>query len=181
MFRRRSRKLRLLAVDSVKNIYQATFTVTGSSVAVATIATGDIPTNCTLANQGGGTPKVEQGSKIMSFELFGQVYFTNNPAAIRHFVIFVRRNKGGYLPVPVVADAIALGAKQWKTQIYHLEQAQPSQIGGEPMTFHIRLRVPRSVQRMEVGDVWELVFIPVDVGAGDTWDACVFGVYKWYR
>lgn len=179
---RSSRKLALIPIDSIKNVFQSVGTVAGSAVQVLAVATGDDPVNCTLANQGGNAPKVEDGAAIRSIELQLTLYLSAAPAAVRHFYVFMRKNEKGLLPVPTLANMGAIGQVAWKDRIFHGEQAQAGvfTVGGVPMVFHIRLRIPKRFHRIEKSDIWE-VFFAHDGVAGETLDYCAIATYKWYR
>lgn len=158
-------------------------TITGSSVLTLSLATTVDVGSATLGHQGGPGPWVEESCEIKQIEIMLHAYFQTAPAAVRHFTIIVRKNIGSYLPAVAVGDALILGQKPWKDFIFHVEQAQPGvwTNGGVPMPYNIILRVPRRYRKMNSSDVWEVIVIPVDVGAADVWDVCTFAKYSWYK
>lgn len=150
---------------------------------VHAFAVADDPVNCTLANQGASNPKVEDGSAIRSLEVQLTLYLNTAPALPRHFIILIRKNEKALLPALAAANSFVIGTLSWKDRIFHMEQAQPGTfaIGGIPMVFHIRVRVPKRFHRMEKTDQWELIVASPDAVAGDTYDMCSLVTYKWYR
>lgn len=172
-----SRKLRLVPIDATKNIVQigptgvATLTVAVVQLAVAVRPGSLDETDITK------TMDVEGDCMIRGFELGIRMYLANAANVGDKVVAYLRKNEGGYLPIPTIALSNSLGAQQWKNRVFHIVSMSPDAAGGLPLGLS-GIKIPKRFHKMQQGDVWELV---IANNSGVSLNICGYCIYKWYR
>lgn len=188
VYRRRiSRKMRLVPIDSTKNIVQFVQNVPSNTVGVIVLAQGTQPANIDETNAANAI-YVEDGAMLKSITIMYRLLsnFQGAPGAPGNFVpdsavIVVRKNeRAANLGAPTVGQMNQLFAQSWKNRIFHCEQAMPGQINGIPMV-GIRVIIPRRFRTMAQGDKWELVISNVPNGYTGSMTCCGIAIYKWYK
>lgn len=169
------RKLRLVAIDSTKNIVPLDITTASLSVTVQQLALGSAPAGI---DETTSDKKVEQGAMIRGMYIEFRVYNrTGNLPAQEKVVLMIRKNEDGQLGAPTLAQCNTPGLQVWKDRIFQLHIAKPPGPDGIPMLVG-SFRIPKRFHKMSQGDVWELI---VANNSSGSIDCCGVAIYKWYR
>lgn len=169
------RKLRLVPIDSTKNIVPLDITTATLSVTVQQIAVGAPPSGI---DETTSDKKCEQGSMIRGMYIEFRLYNrTGGLPGQEKCVIILRKNEDGTLPAPTLAQCNALGLQTWKDRVFQCHFAKPPGPDGIPMLAG-SFRIPKRFHKMGQGDVWELII--ANNGSGSV-DGCGVAIYKWYR
>lgn len=184
MRRGQSRKLRLVPVDSTKNIVQF-------NTAVPTLTVVEIP--IAAAAQPGQVDEldvsktwfVEEGAMIRGFVISLRLFNESGVADSNSSIMYLRKVEGsgaGAPPAvpgaPTLAQVNSLGTYNLKNRLFHVEQAiTGSQVSGLPMGFP-SVKIPKRFHAMKRGDYWML---GVANNTGNQLRICGIALYKWYR
>lgn len=174
VFRRRRgsfRKLRLIPVDSVKNIAQ----FSSASVANGAVSTVDLIAGVDSATD--GVTQVENGSMVHSIEVHLRVNGVEN-ALIQGIQLALYKSPESLFTLSA-ADMAALGGQQNKRWVLHFDQLQVNTTNNV-MEWHIRIKLPRSFKRFITSDKFRLV-VANNSGGTNHISFCGFAIYKWYR
>lgn len=171
------RKLSKLAVDSTKNIFTLDTSVASLTVLVVTVALGVKPAGIDELDTT-KTYYVEDNASIRFFNIVYSLYNrSGNLPGQEKVTILLRKNEGGVLGTPTLAQVNALGAQAWKNRVFEVWQAKPPAPGGIPMVLG-PVRIPKRFQKTSINDVWELVIANNSSGSVD---GCGLAIYKWYK
>lgn len=165
MPRRGYRKLRLMPINSVKNI------VDNTSIGVAAATTTTVSLGTAVNNYTGAVNQVPIGAKVSSIYLFFQIQPQATVGVIDAFVI--KRPLGVTAPVPGVT-----GGDVARRFILHEEKGIPGIFnnGASPATFRGVIKIPKGRMRFGEGDELE-----VHLRCSTAYDACVKCIYKFYQ
>lgn len=176
MYRKRfSRKLRLIPVDSTKNIVQIEDAIASGVVGIYPIAVAVPPASIDESNAA-LVMNVEENASVKMFNLNFRLTNNNADAGKIKCQLAVMKLELG-IAGPNLAQMNAIGAYNRKNRVFFFAQNQPPSEQGIPMTIP-SLIVPRRFHRMAFGDQW--VVIVANNSAGSV-NFCGTAIYKWYR
>lgn len=173
-----SRKMRLVPIDSTKNIVQFNTSVASGAVGFISVAVGVDP-SAILETNPANVQNVEEGASIRGF-VFGMRVFKEDGVADSGSTVIAlikcERNLPA-MPLPL-GQMNSLGTQLYKNKIFHIEQAiVGSQVSGLPMAFP-SIKIPKRFHKMANTDVWNLVIANNTTGPIR---ACGVCIYKWYK
>lgn len=181
--RRRSSKLRLVPIDSTKNIVQYNAVVAPATVVEVVIAATAQPKDVDEVDTT-KTFYVEEGAMIRGFANTIRVYNESGVQDSNSTIIYCVKyeNTNVVLPAvpapPAIANINSLGTWSKKNRVFHVEQAiTGSQVSGLPMGFP-NIKIPKRFHAMKRGDYW---MIGVANNTAQNLRFCGLTMYKWYR
>lgn len=167
------KKLRLIPVDSTKNIIQSNLTHFG---VVAGTLTQSVIADCVDSAGLAVQEQVESGCNIYSLEIHYRITSSGTltpPLGPINMCIY--KKPSGY-PAMTAAQIQSLGTDDIKRFVLHMDKLH-SETASQVMEWHIRLKLPKGIKRFITGDQ---LILATHCLAGAT-DQCGFAVYKWYR
>lgn len=183
MARRGNRKLRLVPIDSTKNIVQFNTPVPTLSVVGIALAASAQPGQVDELDAT-KTFYVEEGAMLRGFaislRLFNETGTVDSNSSLMVLQKFEASNF--VLPAtpaaPSLAELNSCGTSRSKNRFFHIEQAiTGSQVSGLPMGFP-SVVIPKRFHAMKRGDYWMLW---VANNTGNQLRCCGSVIYKWYR
>lgn len=170
-----SRKMRLVPIDSTKNIVQFGPTgVASLAVTVFQLAVGVDPGSILeLTNQA----NVEQNGMMRGIVLGLRCYASDTDTGGIKVVVFLRKNEAANLGAPTLAACNSIGLQSWKNKVFALQSMAPAVNQGLPLGLQ-SIKIPKRFHRTAKNDVWELIV--ANNGSLST-QVCGFALYKWYR
>lgn len=169
--------MRLVPIDSTKNIVQFNTQVATATVTNVTIAKGVNPTDIDETNAA-KTYYVEDGSMIKSFQISLRAYNESGVADSGSTVMMLIREDAGTAYVVNLAQMNSLGTAPFKKRIFHVEQAiTGSQVSGWPMGFP-SIKIPKKFRSLSHDDVWRLY---IANNTGNNLRLCGTIIYKWFK
>lgn len=169
--------MRLVPIDSTKNVVQFNVQIATVAVGVILVAKGVNPSAIDETDVT-KTANVEDGSMVRGFSISLRIYNESGVADSNSTVAILRKNEGGALGNPTLAMLNTLGTQDWKNRIFHIEQAiTGSQVSGWPMGFP-SIKIPKRFHVMRHNDAWELW---IGNNTGNNLRICGTITYKWYK
>lgn len=169
--------MRLVPIDSTKNIVQFNTAVPTATVVSVTLALGVNPTTIDETDAS-KTFMVEDGAMIRGFAISLRLFNESGVADSASSLMLIRKNEGNTLGLPTLAQMNSLGTADWKNKIFHTEQAiTGSQVSGWPMGFP-SIKIPKRYHKMSHNDSWQLL---VANNTGNQLRMCGSVIYKWYK
>lgn len=169
--------MRLIPIDSTKNIYQFNTQIATNTLVVLAIAQGVNPSQIDETNPALSF-YVEDGAMVKGFSIGMRIFNESGVADSASTGILLRKNEGSALGAPTIGQLNGLYAVPWKNKIFHCDQAiTGSQVSGWPMGFP-SIKIPRRFHTMKFNDKWELI---IWNNTGNNLRACGMINYKWYK
>ncbi len=163
---------RLRPIHSVKHIIDfqgGTVLGVKTSVVLATAALDSIP----------GSITVENGSKIFGIFLNMQVYNIDGPVTLNNTYMIIYKNPGNNISPADIPLANAVGASDFRRQVFHQEMVMTGGFDATAATIPIQLfkgviKIPRTFQTMRENDQ---IVVQV-VTPGNSQNLCIQCIYK---
>ncbi len=167
--RRRRRGIQPV-VSSMKNVFQASFGVTGTATVTNVAKAVDSPPSASAPDQ------CRQGSIIKAIWLTFDVCGLAGTGVLNNFSAYLMKNPGASLTPPA---PVSIGTSNEKKFIIKFWRAMimRNQDGNVPYHWEGWIKIPKLYHRMGTDDTW--VFV-IDVTASLTGHAQVGAIYKWY-
>lgn len=181
--RRASRKMRLVPIDSQKNIVQFNTAVPTGTVVEFAVAAAVNP-GLLDDTDPAKTYYVEENAMIRGFSIAMRCYNETGVTDSNSTVMWLRKQEASAIipPAlpgpPTLATVNSMGTWANKNRVFHMEQAiTGSQVSGLPMAFP-SVKIPKRFHAMKRGDFW---LFGIGNNTGNQLRACGTFLYKWYR
>lgn len=171
------KKMRLVPIDSTKNIVQFNTAVPTLTAQVVVLAFGVNPGQIDETDPT-KTYYVEEGSMIRGFSISLRIFNESGVADSNSTVVMLTREDAGTAFAVTLAKMNSIGTQPFKNRVFHFEQAiTGSQVSGWPMGFP-SVKIPKRFHTIKNGDTWKLW---VGNNTGNQLRMCGTVLYKWYK